>query len=176
MLKKDFVHDKEGGMRLVDQVKIAAQNNVIKFIMQTLKKNLFSGKGILNISLPVEIFNIDSNLQRFCESMSLAPDFIERRACKQTLPVEKFKHVIAFGLSNSILYFDIDKAFNPILGETFQGFIDGCPVYAEQISHHPPISSIYLVGRGYKVYANIEAKVYIHLNSGEGVNEGLYTV
>jgi hypothetical protein len=76
MLKKDFVSDKHGAMVLVNEAKIAAQNNVIKFIMSTLKKNLFSGKGILNISLPVEIFNIDSNLQRLCEGMSLAPDFL----------------------------------------------------------------------------------------------------
>jgi hypothetical protein len=73
MLKNDFVVDKEGGMLLVNQARIAAQNNVLKFIMATLKKNLFSGKGILNISLPVEIFNCDSNLQRLCESMALAP-------------------------------------------------------------------------------------------------------
>ena len=73
MLKNDFVIDKEGGMLLVNQERIAAQNNVLKFIMATLKKNLFSGKGILNISLPVEIFNIDSNLQRLFESLALAP-------------------------------------------------------------------------------------------------------
>lgn len=66
MLKKDFISDSKGEMVLINQTKIAAQNNVIKFIMSTLKKNLFSGKGILNISLPVEIFNVDSNLQRLC--------------------------------------------------------------------------------------------------------------
>lgn len=55
-----------GGMKLCNDVKAAAQNNVIKFIMQTIKKNIFSGKGILNISLPVEIFNSDSNIQRLC--------------------------------------------------------------------------------------------------------------
>lgn len=53
MLKNDFVVDKDGGMLLVNQARIAAQNNVLKFVMATLKKNLFSGKGILNISLPV---------------------------------------------------------------------------------------------------------------------------
>ncbi len=79
-------------------------------------------------------------------------------------------------MSNSVLYFDIEKTFNPILGETYQGLIDGCPVYGEQTSHHPPISSILLVGRGYRVHANIEAKVYIHLNSGDGVNEGFYHI
>ena len=81
MLKNDFKIDKTGGMILTNAIKTAAQDNVIKFIMSTLKKNLFSGKGILNISLPVEIFNIDSNIQRFCESMALAPDFLEKRAC-----------------------------------------------------------------------------------------------
>lgn len=66
MFKNDFKADKSGGMILVNETKIAAQDNVIKFMMSTLKKNLFSGKGILNISLPVEIFNVDSNLQRLC--------------------------------------------------------------------------------------------------------------
>lgn len=122
--------------------------------MSTFKKNLFSGKGILNISLPVEIFNCDSNLQRLCESLALAPDVLEKQAC-QANPVDRFKWCVAFAFTNSVLYFDIEKPFNPILGETFQGFIDGCPVYAEQISHHPPITSIYFIGRGYKIYGNL---------------------
>lgn len=34
------------------------------------------------------------------------------------------------------------KPFNPILGETFQGYWpDGTVIYMEHISHHPPISS-----------------------------------
>lgn len=34
------------------------------------------------------------------------------------------------------------KPFNPILGETYQGqYSSGLRVYAEQISHHPPVSS-----------------------------------
>ncbi len=64
------------------------------------------------------------------------------------------------------MYFDIEKPFNPILGETYQGMIDGCPIYAEQVSHHPPITSIYFIGRGFKVHASLEAKVFLHLNSG----------
>lgn len=73
MVKNDFRIAKTGGLILINEPKIAAQDNVIKFMMSTLKKNLFSGKGILNISLPVEIFNTDSNLQRLCESLALAP-------------------------------------------------------------------------------------------------------
>lgn len=62
--------------------------------------------------------------------MALAPELIEKKAVKTTDPVQRFRNCIAFALSNSILYFDIDKPFNPILGETFQGVIDGCPIYA----------------------------------------------
>jgi hypothetical protein len=75
--KDDWILEKKGGLKLVNKQKIDAQNNVIKFFMKTFKKNLFSGKGITGISLPVEIFNIDSNLQRTCMSMSLGPHFFE---------------------------------------------------------------------------------------------------
>lgn len=51
-------------------------------------------------------------------------------------------------------------------------WIDGCPAYAEQISHHPPISAIYFVGRGYKIYGQLEAKVELGMNSGRGSNDG----
>jgi hypothetical protein len=43
----------EGALKLISQRVIQAQDNVLKFVMSTLKKNIFSGKGILNISLPV---------------------------------------------------------------------------------------------------------------------------
>lgn len=123
-----------------------------------------SGKGGLNISLPVYIFNIDSNLQRTCKGMCMAPYFLEKAVAVS--PVERMKYILAFGLSNTILWFDVEKPFNPILGETYQGFIRGCPIYAEQVSHHPPVTAIYMVGRGYKIHASLEAKVNIHMNSG----------
>jgi len=61
---------------------------------------------------------------------------------------------VAFGLSNSVLYISIEKPFNPILGETFQCWINGCPGYGEQISHHPPITALMFMGRGYRVACN----------------------
>lgn len=66
----------------------------------------------------------------------------------------------------------MEKPFNPLLGETYQGLIDGCPLYAEQISHHPPISSLLMIGRGYRVHGNFEAKIEMGLNSASGLNDG----
>lgn len=50
--------------------------------------------------------------------------------------------------------------------------IEGCPAYAEQISHHPPISSFLFVGKSYRIYGQLEAKVELGLNSGKGSNSG----
>jgi hypothetical protein len=44
----------------------------------------------------------------------------------------------------SIRYTDIDKSFNPVIGETFQSKIGNDNVYAEQISHHPPVTAFLL--------------------------------
>lgn len=80
------------------------------------------------------------------------------------------KAVIAFSIGNALLYIEMAKPFNPILGETYQGFIDGCPIYGEQIAHHPPISSLLMIGRGYFIHANLEAKVEFGLNNASGIN------
>ena len=42
--------------------KIADQKGVLKFILSQIGKNLLSGKSILGISLPVDIFSTMSNL------------------------------------------------------------------------------------------------------------------
>lgn len=86
------------------------------------------------------------------------------------------KAAICFALGNLLLYIDMAKPFNPILGETYQGFIDGCPVYGEQTSHHPSTSSLFLVGRGYFVSGNIESTVLLNMNSISGANAGSYKI
>ena len=145
--KGDFEIDKSGGLKLINQAKVDAQNNVFKYVLKTLKKNLFSGKGIMNISLPVDIFNKDSNLQRMTMGMSMGPEILEKAFSKDDL--ERFKLILGFGMSVSIICNDAEKSFNPILGETYQGYVRGCPYYAEQISHPPPITSNLIYGRGY---------------------------
>jgi hypothetical protein len=95
------------------------------------------------------------------------------KAALEIVPEVRFKYVVAFALGCTNAYIQMDKPFNPILGETFHGLIDGCPVYGEQISHHPPISSIFLKGRGYTAYGSFEAKVNLSVNSAKGSNDGI---
>ena len=71
-------------------------------------------------------------------------------------------------MTENALSIHMQKPFNPILGQTYQGFVDGCPIYLEQISHHPPISAYYLVGRGYKKYGTIEPQISFGINKASG--------
>lgn len=75
------------------------------------------------------------------------------------------KMVLLYALSVTISSISVSKPFNPFLGETLQVWIDGCPVYLEQISHHPPIVAYYMIGRGYKVYGSIGPKINFGFNS-----------
>jgi hypothetical protein len=55
--KGDWVHDeKNGAIIFVNQKKIEDQKGVLKFILTKIGKNILSGKSVLNISLPVDIF------------------------------------------------------------------------------------------------------------------------
>jgi len=48
--------EKTGPIIFIDQKKIEDQKGVLKFILSKIGKNIMSGKSVLNISLPVDIF------------------------------------------------------------------------------------------------------------------------
>jgi hypothetical protein len=57
---------------------------------------------------------------------------------------------------------------NPILGETLQAKLtDGTEIYAEQISHHPPISCYLIIGpnESYRFSGYYDIEVSPSLNS-----------
>jgi hypothetical protein len=60
--KGEWIFDKSGGIIFTNQKKIEEQKGVLKFILTKIGKNILSGKSILNISLPVDIFAAESNL------------------------------------------------------------------------------------------------------------------
>ena len=133
---------------------MAEQRKVFSYILSKMGKNLLSGKGILNISLPVDVFSMESNLEALAKSFAFSPILLEKASALKE-PLEQMKYVIAFGFTLSLLYIKMEKPFNPILGETLQCSFKGCPLYLEQVSHHPPIASLYMIGRGYRMYGKL---------------------
>lgn len=53
-----------------------AQKKVLTFIIKSIGKNILSGKGILNMSLPVDIFCRESNIERMAMSYGYFPVFL----------------------------------------------------------------------------------------------------
>ena len=69
------------------------------------------------------------------------------------------KYVTKFFTGIAPLHLNIAKPFNPILGETFEARIGGIPVYMEQISHHPPISAVYMKTDTFRFYGTFNSHV-----------------
>lgn len=60
--KGEWSVSEAGGLLYIDEDKMREQKKVLTFIIKRIGKNIFSGKGILNISLPVDIFCKESNI------------------------------------------------------------------------------------------------------------------
>ncbi|CAD8209304.1 unnamed protein product [Paramecium pentaurelia] len=172
IFRKDFMRDeKNGGLKCINEIKVNAQKSVVKFLLARIGTSLLMGRSLTSISMPVTIFESRSNTERACSSLAFAPVFLDEAAISK----DKFfriKQCAAFSFGFIFSYLSMEKPFNPILGETFQGYFDHCPIYCEQISHHPPICIIQYYGRKYKIDARLELVANFHSNSVVGRNVG----
>jgi len=105
------------------------------------------GKDLSKIAVPV-IFNEPlSFLQRMGEYLEYSN--LLDQALETKDPRERLLLVTAFGVSYFSSNLDrFGKPFNPLLGETFELVSKErkMRMMAEQVSHHPPVSSIYAEG------------------------------
>lgn len=54
--EKEWIINGKGELINTNKQKLQAQNNVLKSVFKRLGKNILSGKSILSISLPVDVF------------------------------------------------------------------------------------------------------------------------
>jgi hypothetical protein len=168
-----YERDEEaGGIVLTDQELLARQRNVVSFLIKSMGTNLLKGKSVMNVSLPVNIFCAETLLQRMCKMFGYAPEFLNR-AAEASSPLERLKLVCTFAVSMIHLSIEQKKPFNPILGETLQGFIGEWPVYAEQTSHHPPVGSFQYYGPGYVLEGSHEFVASTSTNAINARQRGL---
>ena len=114
------------------------------------------------MSLPVIVFKKESHLTSFARLCSYLPLFFDKPYLNS---LERVKYATLFTISRCNLIIANLKPFNPILGETLQVWVGGCPLYLQQIIHHPPISSYYMLGKGYKSYGTMSPKMNFGLNN-----------
>jgi len=109
-----------------------------------------------------------SFLQKFSEDLEYY-DLLDKAVagiscffCKETdtlssatTSLERMQWIAVFAVSPYAATTRTAKPFNPILGETFEMMRDdlGYRYFAEQVSHHPPISACHCDGNGYTYWA-----------------------
>lgn len=171
VLNNYWTREADGYLYFHNKLIIDAQRRVMGYLLKKLGSNIIQGKSIMNISMPVDIFDKTSFLERIAYSFTNAPLFLEKAAQSNDL---LFQMKMCSGFLISLLHMSLnqEKPFNPILGETFQGRINGSPIYLEQISHHPPISAILMIGKGYRIEGNFEVVAALRPNSMSGKQLG----
>ena len=123
-----------------NQEELASQRGLITELLKKAGEKLMKGEGVVSISLPVRIFEKRSALERCGDLWTTGPKYLTLAANNYD-PLERFKLVMCFMVGSMYMVCQQRKPFNPILGETFQGYWpDGTKIYIEHISHHPPIS------------------------------------
>jgi len=171
---KGWARGRDGGLTCVDYAQLESQKGVMTHLIKSFGANLIQGKSVVNVSLPVRIFEPRSFLQRIPDAWCYAPIFLTKAAFAE-LPLQRFLHVITFMVAGLHKAVTNTKPFNPILGETFQGcFKDGSQIFLEQTSHHPPISSFQLIGPNniYHVHGSHEFAASLRPNSIQGSQIG----
>jgi len=174
ILAKNYTKNPDGTFEMINKVHLKKQKQVLGFLMKQFGSNLFLGKPINGVSLPVTIFEPRSILERQANSFMYAPHFLGLGG-QTPSSLEQFKMVVAYFISSLHTQINPQKPFNPILGETFQGMIDNCPIYAEQISHHPPITAFQMVGENFTIHGNLEFTATISFNTVKSRKVGFLT-
>lgn len=134
-----------GGYIFNDQEFIDDQRGMIWSFIKNIGSNIFEGKNLMNVSLPVVLFEPRSFLESLTDIWAYEKQTI-LKAAKLNDPLERFKLTMIFVLAGLHHTPTQKKPFNPILGETWQAKYDnGTEIFMEQTSHHPPISHFHVV-------------------------------
>ena len=110
------------------------------------------------MSVPV-YFNDPTNiLQQQCAGFEYC-DLIDK-ANKESNSLKRLALLSVFAISaTSFVERSNTKPFNPLLGETYEYIHPNYKYFAEQVSHHPPITAVYLEGNsGFRLWSNIRPK------------------
>lgn len=128
-----------GGYKFKMDEDLKLSRRAIWEFLKEVGLKFFEGKEITRVSLPVTLCEPRSFLQKLTDYWTSHQ--LLRAAAAATDPVERFKKVMAFAVSGIHATCVTRKAFNPILGETYEARSeDGTEVFLEQTSHHPPIA------------------------------------
>ncbi|XP_059510021.1 oxysterol-binding protein-related protein 3 isoform X4 [Stegostoma tigrinum] len=123
-----------------------------------LRNNI--GKDLSKVSMPVQLNEPVNTLQRLCEELEYSE--LLDKASQSDDPFERMVFVAAFAVSAyaSSYYRAGSKPFNPVLGESYECIRkeQGFRFIAEQVSHHPPISTCHAESKNFTFWQDVRWK------------------
>lgn len=84
--------DPDGRISYHNKKNLNNQKMVTGYLLRKIGSNLLQGKSIMSISMPIDIFDTTSFLERLAYSYTHAPTFLEK-AAKEDDPKEAIKYV-----------------------------------------------------------------------------------
>mgnify|MGYP003552985670 CR=1 FL=1 len=175
--KQIFALNKNHELVLQDKKIIEKQTGILKDVIKQAGIMIFTGQNVVRMSLPIKIFQPKSHLERLGSTLTNLNSL--KLASEQKEPIEIMKPCISYLIGSLYYALDIQKPFNPFLGETIQGYYeDGTSYYAEHLLHDPPIDAILFENKKYnfKVYGNLETVAKIGTNEIKIQFDGLITI
>ena len=138
----------------------------VKYLIAKFTRNILESKSILNISLPVFMFDKRTLQMGWAHEQKLAPILLTKAAFSND-KIERLKWVTVYLMS--FLHFSVIqiKPFNPIIGETFQCRIGTVDYYIEQTVNHPITLNIYgkEINGEFIIYGHLITDASVYLNS-----------
>lgn len=102
------------------------------------------GRDLSKVAMPVQFNEPLSFIQRLCEDLEYST--LLDKAYDNPNSLIRLANVAAFTttcFACNVPGFRVYKSFNPLLGETYELVRDGYRCIGEQVSHHPPVTTIY---------------------------------
>ena len=106
----------------IDDKVIKDMKGLKTYLMKQLAKNIFRGNA--SVSLPAYAFNPVSNVSAFMNNFRTAPHYLNKAVhiSPITEPEERIKLITAMWVSSLHQNISFKRFFNPILGETYEGY------------------------------------------------------
>lgn len=152
------------GLIFKDQKVIANQRKILMSLIQSLGLKILKGESLINKKLPIQIYEPISFLEYMCKKFIYAKPLL-KKGNEIEDKLERFKKVIAFGISSLHISIEPEIPLQSMLGETFQAKISKYDIFCEQISSNPPKSFINLEGYDFSIIGEHFLDVVAHPNS-----------
>ncbi len=172
LIRKNFMKDYgTQGLEFINQELLKKQRGIMTYMIKKIGTNLLNGKSIMNVSLPINIFDQRSILETFAYANIYHPIFFSK--LDETISnLDRMKILSAYMIATLSLQLAGTKPFNPILGETFQAKVGDLEMYLEQTCHHPPIFNFYFKNSLFISYGFSALEVHSSANSMVADNNG----